>query len=443
VGKLYSDKNVYEATQERLKFIFSEFDNVIIAFSGGKDSGLLLHLVMDYIKANGLKIKPALYQQDFEAQYKWTTKYVTDMYAKYKESIEPYWFCQPMAVTTAVGNHEMFWYPWDDLKPDIWIRPIPDLPYVYTLQRMPEISGVSFKKFYRYRLDYNAHATAFSRWFKATHSNKPTITLLGLRAQESLNRYSAIVNKRRPYKGQKWITCDSKDVYSASPIYDWQTEDIWTANAKFGYEYNHLYDLFYKAGVSIHDMRVASPFSDAAKASLNLYRVLEPETWARLVGRVQGANFAAIYGQTRAMGFHDVKLPPGHTWKSYTKFLLATLPANIRKNYIQKFCTSIRFWHKQGGGFSEDVISEIQNLGYDIEVNGVSNYTKDKKSKIIFHGPTPDDTDDVQSTLDIPSWKRMAYCILKNDHTCRYMGFGLTKQQQERVKAIKAKYRNL
>ena len=43
----YMQQNVYEALQERLRFIFEEFDNVYVSFSGGKDSGLLLNLVMD------------------------------------------------------------------------------------------------------------------------------------------------------------------------------------------------------------------------------------------------------------------------------------------------------------------------------------------------------------------------------------------------------------
>ena len=44
--KKYLDINVYEALQERLKYIFENFDNIYVAFSGGKDSGLLLNLVL-------------------------------------------------------------------------------------------------------------------------------------------------------------------------------------------------------------------------------------------------------------------------------------------------------------------------------------------------------------------------------------------------------------
>ena len=143
------------------------------------------------------------------------------------------------------------------------------------------------------------------------------------------------------------------------------------------------------------------------------------------------------------MGYRSITLPEGHTWKSYTKFLLDTLPKRLRNNYVKKFNTSIQFWHETGGGGDEDVIRELQEKGYQIKRNGISNYTLNKKSRIVFVGPIPDHTDDIKSTKDIPSWKRMCYCILKNDHICRFMGFGMTRQQQKRLDAIRRKYKSI
>ncbi|MDE6584080.1 MAG: DUF3440 domain-containing protein, partial [Anaeroplasmataceae bacterium] len=221
---------------------------------------------------------------------------------------------------------------------------------------------------------------------------------------------------------------------------DWSVQDVWHAIAKFEYDYNPLYDMFYQVGLKPSQMRVASPFNDYAKDSLNLYRVIEPETWAKLLGRVKGVNFGSIYGKTKALGYRNITLPEGYTWESYTKFLLATLPVRIRNNYMKKFKTSIDFWHTIGGGLEEETIRELEEHGYHIKRNGVSNYTIFKNSRIIFLDKIPDHTDDIKTTKDIPSWKRMCFCILKNDHLCRFMGFGLNREQQKRIDLIKEKY---
>lgn len=151
-----------------------------------------------------------------------------------------------------------------------------------------------------------------------SHEGKKTVCLLGMRADESLQRYNGFVNKKFGYKGECWISKQFKDVWCASPLYDWSTSDIWHAYYLFGYDYNRLYDLYYMAGLKPSQMRVASPFNDYSKDSLNLYRVIDPEIWAKLVGRVRGANFTAIYAHTKAMGYRSITLPEGHTWKSYT-----------------------------------------------------------------------------------------------------------------------------
>ena len=73
------------------------------------------------------------------------------------------------------------------------------------------------------------------------------------------------------------------DSYQEIPVSYTHLSDVWHANYLFGYDYNGLYDLYYKAGLKPSQMRVASPFNDYSKDSLNLYRVIDPEIWVRLV----------------------------------------------------------------------------------------------------------------------------------------------------------------
>lgn len=432
----YVGENVFDALQERLKFIFDEFDNIYVSFSGGKDSGLLLNLVLDYQKKYAPDKRIGVFHQDFEAQYTVTTEYIERTFKRIEKDVEPYWVCLPMATRTALSSYEMFWYPWDDKKQEAWVRPMPEHDYVINMENNPITT-------YKYRMHQEDLAKQFGRWYSISHEGKKTVCLLGMRADESMQRYSGFLNKKYGYQDECWISRQFKDVWCASPIYDWSTSDIWHANYLFEYDYNRLYDLYYMAGLSASQMRVASPFNDYSKDSLNLYRVIDPEIWAKLIGRVQGANFACIYGRSKAMGYRNVTLPEGHTWESYTKFLLDTLPVRLRNNYVKKFNTSIKFWHNTGGGLDEETIEELMAHGYKIRRNGVSNYTLNKKSRVIFEGRIPDHTDDIKSTKDIPSWKRMCYCILKNDHICRFMGFGLTRQQQKRIDIIKMKYKNV
>lgn len=429
----YTEQNVYEALQDRLHFLFEEFDNIFVSFSGGKDSGLLLNLTLDFQKKYYPEKKIGVFHQDFEAQYSVTTEYIERTFERIKNDAELYWVCLPMATRTALSSYQMFWYPWDDTKEDVWVRPMPRHPYVINLQNNPITT-------YRYKMHQIDLAKQFGRWYRISHGGEKTVCLLGMRADESLQRYSGILNKRHGYKERNWISRQFKDVWAASPLYDWSKNDVWHANYIFNYDYNRLYDLYYMAGLKLDQMRVASPFNDYAKDSLNLYRVLDPEIWSRLVGRVKGANFCAIYGKTKALGYRSLTLPEGHTWESYTKFLLDTLPERLRNNYIKKFKTSIEFWHNTGGGLEEDVIQDLIDHGYNIKRNGISNHTVMRNSRVIFVDKIPDHTDDIKSSKDIPSWKRMCYCILKNDHTCRFMGFGLTREQQKRINELKYKY---
>lgn len=432
----YMEQNVYEALQDRLRLLFEEFDNIYVSFSGGKDSGLLLNLTLDFQRKYYPDKKIGVFHQDFEAQYTVTTEYVERTFERIKDEVEPYWVCLPMATRTALSSYEMYWYPWDDTKQEIWVREMPKKDYVVNLEKNPMVT-------YRYRMHQEDLAKQFGRWYRLSHGNKKTVCLLGMRADESLQRYSGFVNKKYGYKGECWISRQFKDVWCASPIFDWSAEDVWHANYLFGYDYNRLYDLYYMAGLKVSQMRVASPFNDYSKDALNLYRVIDPQIWVKLVGRVQGANFASIYGRTKAMGYRNVTLPEGHTWKSYTLFLLDTLPVRLRNNYVKKFNTSIEFWHKIGGGLDEETIRELEEHGYKIRRNGISNYTVNKKTRIVFTEKIPDHTDDIKSSKDIPSWKRMCYCILKNDHICRFMGFGMTKEQKKRIDFIRSKYKSI
>ena len=87
----YLSQNVYDALQLRLHFLFEEFDNIFVSFSGGKDSGLLLNLVLDFRRKYYPNREIGVFHQDFEAQYTVTTEYVERTFERIKDEVEPYW----------------------------------------------------------------------------------------------------------------------------------------------------------------------------------------------------------------------------------------------------------------------------------------------------------------------------------------------------------------
>jgi len=288
-------------------------------------------------------------------------------------------------------------------------------------------------------MQYDHFWDGFSEWYS---QGKSCANMIGIRTQESLNRFRAIMNQNKKTKGgMMWTKKNTEHTYNCYPIFDWRTSDVWTANAKFGWDYNGLYDVFYMAGVPVEKMRVASPFMSESKSSLNLYRVIDPNVWARLCARVQGANFVATYG--KQINYNSFSLPPGHTWKSFTKFLLKTLPRESGENFKRRFAQSIKFWGRVGRGVPHAVVDQLRKIGINFDINGHTPHGGNMLPRVRIRVP-PDHLDELGShKSDITSWKRFAITILKNDHTCKYLGLQPTKERMDRQKQIESKYSKL
>ena len=417
---------VFEAAQRRIEWCLREFDYCYVSFSGGKDSGVMLELVAQV--ADRLDKRFGIYHMDYEAQYQLTTDYVRETLDRHRHHADIYHVCVPFMVTTCTSMYQSYWRPWEPEKRDLWVRSMPK--GAITADMFP---------FYTSDLwDYDFQ-DEFGEWLCQQLGR--VCGFVGIRTDESLNRWRTIHAERegrRNYKGKPWTTINRKCV-SAYPIYDWTVENVWTANAREGWPYNHLYDLMYLAGVPLHKMRVASPFLSEGQETLRLYQIIEPDTWGRLIGRVNGVNFAGLYGGTTMMGWKNITKPAHFTWREYMYFLLDTLPAETRQGYLDKLAVSMKFWREKGGCLSDETIEELRRAGAKIDVGSTTNYRTEKRPVRMEYL----DDIDIAQFKEIPTYKRMCVCIIKNDHLCKYMGFSLSKQEMQRRKAIQEKYKDL
>ena len=132
----------------------------------------------------------------------------------------------------------------------------------------------------------------------------------------------------------------------------------------------------------------------------DLYKILEPETWSKVVNRVEGANFGNRYSENNRTVFGNFRmnLPEGHTYESYAKFMLSTMPPYLRDHYRSKINTFLKYWRKKG---------------YEANIPDVAEPR-------------------LESLKKAPSWRRICKVLLKNDYWCRGLSFSQTKGEMER-----------
>lgn len=382
--KNYLTQNVYYAAIDRIKYTFDNFERIYVSFSAGKDSTVMLHLVMDEAIKRNKKVGVLIV--DLEGQYKLTIDHMTECVEMYKDNIELFWICLPIHLRNAVSVFKPFWLCWDPAVKNDWIRPIPKLA----------ISDVNRFHFFKSGMEFEEFVPEFGQWYS---QGKTTACLVGIRADESLNRFRTIASKSKiTFEGKQYTTKVTDNVFNVYPIYDWKTEDIWIYHGKNkDKRHNELYDVMHKAGLSIHLQRICQPYGDDQRRGLYLFHLIEPETWAKVVARVEGANSGALYVQDTGNinGYGKITKPNHHTWKSFSELILNTLPENTAEHYRNKIFTFIKWWEERG--YEDEIPQEAPAI--------------------------------LESERLAPSWRRVAKSLLRNDYWCK--GLGFTQQKTE------------
>jgi predicted phosphoadenosine phosphosulfate sulfurtransferase len=374
--KLYNDKSVLEASRERISNVFDNFDRIYISFSGGKDSSVMTHLVLAEAKKRNRIV--GLLIIDLEAQYNDTIEHIEQMIKMYKENIDLHWICAELLLRNAVSNYEPRWICWEKEKEEVWVRNKPKLA-----------SDLSQYDFYVPKMEFEEFMVIFGEWYS---KGNLTAGFIGIRSDESLHRYRAITSRKDGlmFNNWKWTTKVSQKLFNIYPIYDWRTEDIWVFHGRYSHLiHNKIYDKMMMAGVKISQQRLCQPYGDDQRRGLWLYHILEPDTWYKLINRVNGVNSGALYVQENGnvSGYNKIYKPDGHNWESFCNLLLSTMPKKTSLHYRERFIKFIKGW---------------QDRGY-LEI--------------------PDEApEELESKCWVPSWRRMCKVMLRNDYWCKGLG---------------------
>jgi len=386
--------DVLTAARERISYVFDEFPRIYVSFSGGKDSTVMLHLVME--EAIKRRRSVGVLFVDMEAQYGLTVSHALEMHKLYSPFSEWFWVCLPIVLRNAVSAYEPRWQCWDPDKRSIWVRPPPPIA----------ISDLSYFPFFKRGMEFEEFVPEFGKWYATRglpqKSFENTACFIGIRTQESLNRHLklAVRQHREFYKNRMWLLRQKSTqlgIYSTHPIYDWCTEDIWTYHAKHFKPYNKLYDLMHKAGVSIHEQRICQPYGEEQRKGLWMYHIIEPETWAKVIARVNGANSGAEFVQLSGniSGRLKITLPDGHTWQSFAMLILESLPESLQTHYKNKIAVFLKWYRERG-----------------------------------YPDGIPDQVDHADETAKTkPSWRRICKMMLRNDYFAKGLSFDQTKPE--------------
>jgi predicted phosphoadenosine phosphosulfate sulfurtransferase len=380
--RIYLNKTVFDASKERIEYVFDHFEKIYLSFSGGKDSSVMFHLVVEEAIKRNRKIGVLVI--DWECQFEHTITHIRAMLAKYKDNVEPYWVQLEVMTNNATSMIEPLWRSWDEQKKELWTR---------EKEKSGSITDKHYFPFYFNNITFEEFVPLFAKWYSG---GEPTACFVGIRTQESLNRFRAIARSNISRFNDKRFTVNVVDnVYNIYPIYDWKAKDIWHYNYQTKHEYNKVYDLMHKAGLTIHQMRIDEPFGDEARKNIWLYQIIEPKTWAKMVSRMSGVNTGALYCKENGniLGNMKISLPSGHTWESFSNMLLHSMPPSTSEHYKNKIAKYLQ-WYKE--------------RGYPDGIPDVADYRLEQTGKA-------------------PAWRQIAKTLLRNDYWCRTLGFGITK----------------
>lgn len=312
---IYLNKNVYEAAKERIRYVYGEFKNVIVNFSGGKDSTVVLHLALEVAKELG-RLPVNVFFFDQEAEWDSNIEYIR--HVMHREDVNPMWYQVPFKINNAASGDKDWLHCWEAGVE--WIRPKEDIAikeFKNTLKHEPDF--------------YELMDLLPSQYF----NGEPVAALCGMRCEETPKRRLAITEGNPSYKWVIWGAARKYGKTDFDPIYDWEISDVWKYIHDNRFEYCPMYNYMWQYGVPIRDMRISNVTHETAVKSMYIMQEIEGDLYNRLTRRLNGVSTVS---QMKDDAFKCPNELPFMflTWESYRDYLLEHLINEDEKPVFRK-----------------------------------------------------------------------------------------------------------
>lgn len=324
----YLEQNVLDAAKERIRYILDQFDQVWVAYSGGKDSLVTLKLVEEVYAELGLKGKVNVLFRDEEL----IQDCIIDFVREYAESgrYNFRYLAVPMKVGKFIMGKHLPFTAWDPERE--WHRQPP--PYAET-----QLPGGKVA-------DENNMDSAVFEGYKGRIG-----VILGVRADESLKRYMSCVAKVE----DNYISrTTAKTVWTCKPIYDWSETDVFKYFYDRKIQYCPVYDSQMWAGTQL---RVASSLHERAMPQLFAMKAMYPHYYNTLISLMP--EIETHYRYYKEMDKEAVFKQYPHSWDGIRKYILDTLDHESQEDAI-KYVNSCETW--RAGNEKRDPNAVLGNL---------------------------------------------------------------------------------
>lgn len=326
--KYFQKQSVFDAALDRTRWLFDEFDNIVVCISGGKDSTVIYNLALMVAEEKG-RLPLRVMFIDQEAEWQTVVDYIRQ--CMNDPRVDPAWLQIPMRISNATSANEPWLHCWEEDRQDDWMRP-------------KEPNSIQVNKY-----GTQTFKDLFGAFMQVEYGGAPVCSIAGVRGEENPTRMLGL-STQAAYKWATWGKQRDRSVpcYDMYPIYDWSYMDVWKAIHDNKWPYCPIYDLMYQYGIPVQSMRVSNVHHETAVHSLFFLQEVEAETWDKLVNRIAGINTAGQLG-SKLIEVPKTFPPMFSGWSEYVDYLIDNMIPDeaLRPLYRKKFA---RFeqWFAEG-----------------------------------------------------------------------------------------------